>query len=85
MIRVDMLERPIKVDIRSSIPITIGTYFGTPGPRGLPGNDGVDGTDAPQQVFYQATQPPYNGVPFIWFETNGVDEVLNLWVNDGTA
>lgn len=79
MIRVDLLERPIKVDIRSSIPVTVGAYFGAAGPQGIPGED------APQQVFYQTSEPPYNGVPFIWFETNGVDDVVNLWVNDGTA
>ena len=81
-VQIDILDRPIQVEIRSAIPVTISGQFGTVGPRGLQGDPGVD---APQQVFYQPTEPPYTGTPFIWFETNGVDDVVNLWVNDGNV
>ena len=76
MIQIDILDRPIQVELTSPIPATLSGQFGTPGPIGPSG---------PQQVYFQTSEPAFNGVPWLWFETDGSSDVVNLWINDGNA
>jgi len=75
-VQIDILDRPIQVEIRSAIPVTISGQFGGVGPRGPTGAPGQ------QSVYVQETQPESSG-PYIWVQTGLPNNGFTFWFEDG--